>query len=156
MTARGSQARKARRMQTRLTLAAALALGLGVAHAEVTVSQPWARATPGASQTGAAYMTLTASGSPDKLTGLSTPAAGMAELHVSEMKNGVMTMRPAGPLTLEPGKPLVLAPGGLHVMLMDLHKPLRAGDHLPLTLTFAHAPPVTVQVDIKPAGVRGP
>jgi copper(I)-binding protein len=137
-----------------LSLFGLAAAGAGSAGADVTVTHPWARATPGASTTGAAYLTVTASGTADRLLGVSTPAAGMAELHQSANDNGVMTMRPVAALALEPGKPVTLAPGGYHVMLMDLRQPLKPGDHFPLTLTFEHASPVTVLVEVGQAGAR--
>jgi len=35
------------------------------------------------------------------------------------------------------GKAVALKPGGYHVMLMDLAHPLKEGDVVPVTLTFA-------------------
>ncbi|MBV9655129.1 MAG: copper chaperone PCu(A)C [Acetobacteraceae bacterium] len=140
-------------MRLVLILAATtIAASAGSARAEVSVTDAWARATPGASQNGAVYLTLSASGTPDRLLGVSTPAAGMSELHRTTNENGVMQMRPVGPLSLEPGRPVVLAPGGYHVMLMELRHPLVSGEQFPLTLTFEHATPVTVQVDVERAG----
>lgn len=143
--------------RTSLALAALL-LSVGVAAAQTapTVDQPWARATAGGGSTGSAYLTLTAHGQGDRLTGASTPAADMAELHRSSEDHGVMRMRPVEDLALEPGKPVTLAPGGLHLMLMGLKQPLKLGASFPLTLTFEHAPPVTVQVPIKAAGATKP
>lgn len=143
------------RMRNWIGGACAVMAWSGALHAEVTVSQPWARATPTQNGMSAAYATVRST-EPDRIVGASTPAAGMAELHVSKSENGVMTMRPAGPVSLTPGAAVTLAPGGLHVMLMDLRKPLKAGDHFPLTLRFEHAAPVTVDVPVQPAGARGP
>lgn len=120
------------------------------------ITDAWARATPAGAKTGAAYMTLTDTGQPDRLTGISTPVAGMAEVHESRMENGVMRMRAVASLPLEPGKPVALQPGGYHVMLMDLKQPLKQGETFPLTLTFEHAPPVTVQVAVEATGSAGP
>ena len=41
-------------------------------------------------------------------------------------------------------------------MLMQLKHPLRQGEAFPLTLTFAHAAPITVQVAVEAAGASGP
>ncbi len=128
----------------------------GAAKSDVTVTQPWARATPGASTNGAAYMTITATGTADRLVGFSTPVADTAGLHQSASDQGVMLMRAVGPLPLEPGKSVTLAPGSYHVMLMDLRRALKQGDRFPLTLTFEHASPVTVQVDVARVGARAP
>lgn len=130
-----------------LTLAAAPA-----SAAQIDVSHPWARATPGGTTTGAVYVTLTDPGAPDALTGVSTPAAGMAEVHETINDNGTMKMRPVGSVPLATGKPVTMAPGGYHIMLMDLKAPLKAGDSFPLTLRFAHAGPETVTVKVEPIG----
>ncbi len=44
---------------------------------------------------------------------------------------------------------LTLEPGGYHIMLINLHKPLVAGQSLPLTLHFERAGQVDVTVQIK-------
>ena len=43
----------------------------------------------------------------------------------------------AGRLALPAGKAVDLKPGGYHLMLMDLAHPLREGESIPVTLTFA-------------------
>jgi copper(I)-binding protein len=94
--------------------------------------------------------------SPDAVTGFSTPAADSAMLHRSQSVGGVMEMRAVESLPLQPGKDVKLTPGGYHVMLMGLKHPLKPGDHFPLTVSFAHAAPVTVDVTVGRAGASGP
>ena len=122
----------------------------------ISLQHVWARATPGAATTGAAYLTVTDNGRPDRLVGVSTPIAAMAEVHETIHDNGVMKMRPvAGGIALEPGKPVAFTPGGYHIMLMGLKSPLKAGDSFPLTLTFEHARPITVSVHVEAMGAGG-
>jgi copper(I)-binding protein len=66
------------------------------------------------------------------------------------MDGNVMRMRPISALVLPRGKPVELKPGGYHVMLMDLKKPLNAGDIVPLTLTVEgpDSKRQTVNVDV--------
>ena len=124
--------------------------------ANVTVSEVWARASAGPSGTGAVYATVTAS-QPDRLTGASTPVAGMAELHQTIDANGAMQMRPvAGGLPVTPGAPVRLNPGGYHIMLMELKHPLQRGEHFPITFTFQHANPVTTEVTVAGPGATAP
>lgn len=143
-----------------LILAAALLFAVG-AHAQtsgdITVQSIWARATPPGAKTAAVYLTLANKGkTDDKLVGASTPVAGMAGLHTEIMDNGVMKMRPVKAVDIKPGATATLKPGGRHVMLMGLKQPLKQGDHFPITLTFAHAPPLTVQVEVAKVGAPGP
>ena len=106
--------------------------------------------------TAAIYVTVT-SGQPDRLIGVSTPAATMAELHQSRLEAGVMQMRavPDG-LPVTPATPIHMAPGGYHVMLMGLKGPIRQGDHVPVTLTFLHAGAVTADAVVAGVGASAP
>jgi copper(I)-binding protein len=124
---------------------------------DITVIQPWARATPGASTSGVIYLEIKNAGDgPDRLMKIETPAAQSAEVHSMEMQNGVMMMQPEGPLNLEAGKSVVLKPGGMHIMLMHLAKPLKVGESFPATLTFENAGTVTITVPVEKAGATSP
>ena len=132
----------------------------------IQIDHPWARATAGMSNTGAAYLTITDNGAPDELTGASTPVAETADLHETTSDSsgtstngmngvgmgGTMKMRPVTSIALPTGKPVTLAPGGYHVMMTGLKAPLKQGDTFPLTLRFAHAPPQTVSVQVQAIG----
>ena len=104
--------------------------------AAVDVRDAWVRfAVTGQSGTGA-FMTLTAP-SGARLVGVSTPVAGLAEVHEMKMEGDVMRMRAvAGGLELPPRQAVELKPGGYHLMLTELKKPLVAGETVPLTLEF--------------------
>jgi copper(I)-binding protein len=127
------------------TVAASDASGISIEHV-------WARASAGTATTGAAYLTVTDTGRPDRLVGASTPAATSAQLHETIHDNGVMKMRPVAAVELAPGKPVTFSPGGYHVMLIGLKAPLKAGDSVPLTLNFEHAQPITVTIQIEAVG----
>jgi len=120
----------------------------------IEVTQAWARATPGAAKTGAIYLTITNKGTaPDTLEGkASSPAAKDADVHEMKMVNNVMEMRPVPSLTIPPGKSVVFEPNGYHVMLTGLKAPLKEGQSVPLTLTFAHAGPVQVTASVAKVG----
>ena len=117
------------------TIAAILALSSSTLFAQtVDVQGAWARATvPGQKATGA-FMKLTAKEG-TKLVGVSSPVAGVSEVHEMKMDGDVMKMRAvAGGLDLPAGKTVELKPGGYHVMLMDLKAPLKAGESVELSL----------------------
>ena len=116
------------------------------------IDHVWARASAGNARNGAAFLTLTGQGSPDRLVGVSSTVAESAELHETIDDKGVLKMRPVAGIGLEPGKTVTLAPGGRHVMLMGLKAPLKQGDSFPLTLRFEHAAPVTVTVTVEAIG----
>ncbi|HEY2132135.1 MAG TPA: copper chaperone PCu(A)C, partial [Acetobacteraceae bacterium] len=118
----------------------------------VAVQNAWARATTRNAQSGGIFLTLTDKGAPDRLVGVTTPVAAMAQLHQSVNDNGVMKMDAVPALDLPPGKPVELKPGGYHIMLMGLKQQLKPGDTFPVTLNFAKAPQVTATVTVGKAG----
>jgi copper(I)-binding protein len=142
-------------MNRRTILATLLALASFPATAQtpspVVVEAPWARASVGNSRIAVAYMTLRNGGAaPDRLLAVTTPV-GRAELHTMTMDNNVMRMRPVEAVDIPPGGSAMLQPSGLHIMLLDLREPLRAGTALPLTLRFERAGTVEVTVPVQPA-----
>jgi periplasmic copper chaperone A len=123
----------------------------------VVVFHPWARATPGGSTIGAAYLDIiglkTAAG--DKLVGASSPGAGHVEMHTHQMDDGVMKMRKIDSVSVSPGQTKTFAPGGDHLMLFDLKAPLKEGGRLPITLTFETSGEIAVEAYIESAGAMG-
>lgn len=117
-----------------LTLVVALAAA-PAALAQVAVMDPWVRGTVAAQKSTGAFMQLK-SASDLALVGVSSPAAGIAELHEMKMDGGVMRMAAVKKVDLPAGKIVELAPGGYHVMLMALKAPVREGEKVPVTLTF--------------------
>ncbi|WP_119418061.1 copper chaperone PCu(A)C [Desertibaculum subflavum] len=135
-----------------LLIAAALAGFATLAHAQgqITVKEPYARATIGQAKVSAAYMTIETSTGPDRLIAAASPVAGTVELHTHLHEGGVMKMRQVEAIELAPGKPAVLETGGYHIMMLDLKQPLKAGETILLTLTFEKAGKVEVQVPVRP------
>src|SRR5258706_15705809 len=92
------------------------------AFGQVKADNAWVRgAVPGQLSTGA-FLDLT-SAREASLVKVESPVAGIAEVHVSEMKNDLMTMRAVPKVALPAGKQVRFAPGGYHIMLMDLKQP---------------------------------
>ena len=140
-----------------LIAAASLALASLPASAQVVqVQGAWARASvPGQKATGA-FMTLTAPAGAT-LVGVSTPAAGLAEVHEMKMEGDVMKMRALPSLALPAGQAVELKPGGYHVMLLDLKAPLAKDSTVPLTLVFQDAKGVESKLNLTvPVGTSAP
>jgi periplasmic copper chaperone A len=120
------------------------------------ITQPWARATPKDASAGAAYMTVTNTGTtPERLSCVSSDAAAQCQIHEMSMDNGVMKMRPVeGGLPIKPGETVTLKPGGFHVMLVNLKAPLQQGKSL--EATFKVDAGETVQVEFPIAAIGAP
>lgn len=129
-------------------LLAVTALSAAAQGPAIEVENAWVRFTvPGQKATGA-FMTLSAKDGA-KLVGVSSPAAGVAQVHEMKMEAGVMTMGAVkGGLDLPAGQSVELKSGGHHVMLMDLKSTLAKGASLPLTLVFRDAKGVESKLEI--------
>jgi len=119
-----------------LSLVIAMVLVADVHAQTVEVKNAWVRATVQGQKATGAFMQITAPAA-STLISISTPVAGVAEVHEMKMDGDVMRMRPlAKGLELPAGKAVQLQPGGYHLMLMDLKLPLQKDTTIPVTLTL--------------------
>ena len=137
-----------------LTGVAALFLASGTYAQSVKVENAWARATVPGQKTGSVYVNLTSSADATVI-GAGSPLAESAELHSASMDGGVMRMRALPRIALPAGKTVKLAPGGMHVMLVNLRQPLKAGEVVQVTLSVQSAAKsltkLTLQVPVREA-----
>jgi copper(I)-binding protein len=138
----------------RMTLAAAaLACALAALPAlagELAVTNAWSRATPPVAKVGVIYFTLrNDTRKSDRLLKLSTPVAAKAEVHRTEVQDGIARMREVAVLHVEAGQTLEFEPGGMHVMLIGLREPLVGGRTYDLDLLFEVAGPRKVKVTVR-------
>lgn len=103
--------------------------------ANISVTDAWVRATMPGQPVGGAYMQIQ-SDADARLIGVSSSAVPRVEVHEMTMDGNMMRMREVKAVELPKGKTVSLEPGGLHLMLMNLKKPIAAGDTIPLTLTI--------------------
>ena len=114
----------------------AMVLTAGAQAQPVEVKNAWVRATVQGQKATGAFMQITAPAA-TTLVAVTTPVAGVAEVHEMKMDGDVMRMRPlAKGLELPAGKAVQLKPGGYHLMLMDLKLPLQKDTTIPITLTL--------------------
>ena len=126
-----------------------------VATAEATqssiqVTAAWSRELPPSAPVGAAFMTIDNHGdTADRLISADSSIADVTELHSHIHESDIMRMVKVDTIAVPAHGKASLEPGGYHIMLIDLKKPLVAGEQLPLTLQFEHAGQVDITVDIK-------
>jgi copper(I)-binding protein len=108
------------------------------ALAQVSVSEPWIRATVPQAKVAGAFMQLK-SAKAAKLVEVKSPVAGRVELHQMAMEGQTMRMRAVESIALPAGRAVNLASGGYHVMLFDLKQQLKEGEQVPLTLVVQDA-----------------
>ncbi|WP_426342314.1 copper chaperone PCu(A)C [Pseudoduganella sp. S-14] len=129
------------------------------AAAQVTVREPWIRATVPAAQATGAFMELV-SKQDARLVEVRSPAAGIIEIHQMSMQGDRMMMSAVEGIDLPAGKPVALASGGYHIMMMDLKRQMKAGEMVPMTLVIQgkgkKQETVQVQVPVKPLSYAAP
>ena len=121
-------------LQSRRRGAARSAGSAPAAFAQVTVKDPWVRATVPQQKTTGVFLQIT-SAKDARLVEARSPAANVVELHEMTMVDNVMKMRAVPGLALPAGKVVELKPGGYHVMV-DLKQQIKDGDRVPLTLVI--------------------
>lgn len=91
-----------------------------------------------------------------RLVAAESPVAEKVMIHAMAMKKGVMEMRRKKYLEIPAGKKVSLAPGKMHLMLMDIKKPLVEGDVVPIRLDFeTKGGKSSLHVDAKVMGMAG-
>jgi copper(I)-binding protein len=99
---------------------------------------------------GGGFLTIANKGqAADRLTAVTSPSAGVVEIHTMDVVNDVMTMRPVeGGLEIPAGAMVELRPGGQHLMFMSVKEPFKEGDTVPVTLEFEKAGKVEIEFPI--------
>ncbi|MDQ7970148.1 MAG: copper chaperone PCu(A)C [Oxalicibacterium faecigallinarum] len=117
----------------------------------IQIHQATARATVPGQTSGGAYLTLENHGKiNDALLSAQSAAAKSMEIHTMSMEGNVMRMREVARIDIAAGQKVAMEPGkGYHLMLMGLKAPLKAGDKVPVTLTFEKAGKVETTLEVK-------
>jgi periplasmic copper chaperone A len=141
-----------------LSLAAFAAVAEEFKAGDITIDQPWSRATPKGSSVGVGYLVIHNHGAaPDRLIGGSADFAGAVAVHEMTMDNGVMRMREmTSGLEIPANGEVTLAPKGDHLMFTDLKRPLQKGETIKATLVFEHAGSIPVEFEVSGVGAAGP
>lgn len=117
---------------------------------KVSVEHPYAPPTISSASTAAVYLRrIDNSGDQaDRLIAARTPVARAVEFHAMRIDAAnVMQMRAQPHIEIPASGKLELRPGGpLHLMLLDLKRPLKEGNRFPLTLVFERSGEIEVMV----------
>jgi copper(I)-binding protein len=133
-------------------LVLSLALVATPALAQISVEQPWARATPPGAKIGAGYMVLRNAGAADRLLGATSPAAERVEMHTTVRDGDIARMREVKGHPVPPRGQLELKPGGAHLMFVNIKAPFKEGDKVPVVLKLEKAGEVKVVFHVSRLG----
>ena len=122
-------------------------------QAQIQIEKPWVRATPPGAQVAGGYMLIRNAGAAgDRLVSASSPVAGKVELHVHVNDNGVMKMREVKGYDVPAKGGFELKPGGAHLMFLDIKRPFKEGEKLPVKLRFEKAGEVNAEFQVGAMG----
>ncbi len=123
-----------------------LLASIAFAAPKITVKDAWVREVPPTSKMSAAYMVIENTGDePDRLIDASNNASKITELH--ETVDG--KMRRVKAIDIPANGKAELKPGGLHIMLIDLNKPLKEGENVDITLKFEKSGEMKITAPVK-------
>lgn len=125
------------------------------AKSSLEVIQPFSRATAG--KNGAVFLQIKNNSNTQRTllkASVSKNIAGHCELHTHIKEGDVFRMREVKRMNIPANETLTLQPGGLHIMLMDLKKPLNQSFFMELVLEFDQGEIQTILLPIKSAGAK--
>ena len=118
---------------------------------QVQIDEPWIRATTPGAKVAAGYMSIrNKSAQPERLVGVASPVAGRVETHIHIKDGDVLRMREVKGYDIPANGVFELKPSGAHLMLVDLKRPLKEGEKVPLVLKFEKSGEVKVDFAVRP------
>lgn len=140
-----------------MLLAAAFAPPAAMAHSHkrkgLEIVHPWTFASAGTGGVVQVCMKIkNTSGAPDRLLGATTSAAAKVELRAPEGDVAGRSTRPLSAIAIPAGKDIELMRKGSHLLLTGVKRRLDAYDTFKLTLVFAKAGRVVVEVMVEENG----
>ncbi|MFZ5756332.1 MAG: copper chaperone PCu(A)C [Pseudomonadota bacterium] len=135
----------------RILAALLIMLAVTPALAAITVTDGWVRAMPPGAKNSAGYLEIrNPGGAADELLGARIDGVRVTELHeMVDAGDGTKYMQHRNTIAVPASGHVLLAPGGLHLMLIDLQRPLQAGEKLGGTLHFRKAGEVKVEMEVR-------
>jgi copper(I)-binding protein len=139
------------------SLALLLAMHAHVSHAASTVKVDacWIRAMPPTLPSSGYFVLKNDGDAPAALTGVETPAFGMAMLHETQTSGSTSKMVHVESVEVPARGTLAFKPKSYHVMLEQPRQAVTPGTRIPLTLQLADGSAVPTTCDVKAPSYAG-
>ncbi len=119
----------------------------------VTIVDAWTRPARAGQPVSAAYVTICNGGDEaDALVAIASdadPVASSLEIHLSEMSDGVMSMKQVDRIDLPAGARTTFEPGGAHFMLIGVEREIASGAEPTFRLEFENAEPISQAFEVR-------
>jgi len=89
------------------------------------------------------------------ITAASCPDFNQVEIHDMQHKDGMMHMVKQDQLPIPAGQQVALQPGGMHLMLIQPKRTIKAGETLQVTFELSDGSSVTVPFTVKVRAMQG-
>jgi copper(I)-binding protein len=136
-------------MRRALLGAAMLTLPLVKQTACMAQATPIPPSNNAGSEAPVSVLILNSGTTPDRLIGATSVIAQEISLHATHLEQGERVMRQVSEIFIAADAMTSLEPGAMHVMLLGLRQGLVQGHVFPLTLQFADAGSVLVEVRVR-------
>lgn len=117
---------------------------------DLDISGGYVRAMLPGQPVGGGYITIHNTGkTEDKLTSVTSTAAGKVELHEMKMEGEIMKMREIKDgIAIPAGATVMLAPNTMHMMFKQVKTPFKKGGTVPVMLMFEKAGMVDINLPV--------
>lgn len=117
---------------------------------KLSISGAYARETVAGQGVTSGFLKIKNLGAADQLLSATTDSATEVQLHTMKMEGNVMKMNQLRVIEIAEKSTTELTPQGMHLMIMGLKGPLKAGDRLKIKLRFALSGEVEVVFPVQP------
>lgn len=127
-------------------------LFINTANAAVSlkIENAWSPEAPPVAKVMAGYMKISNLSNKDiKIKSAKSNLFKRVEIHLTKMRDGMMSMFKQENLNIKAKGHIELKPGGLHMMLIGKLKPMKSGSIIPVTLTLNNGETIIVNLKIK-------
>ncbi len=119
----------------------------------IEVTSAWISEAPPILKVHAGYLVIENHADEDVvLLSASSNAYERIEFHFSDIIDGMASMKKQESITIPAGARFEFSPGGYHLMLMNNHQPLRAGDHVSVNLEFNRKITMDISMTVRKPG----
>lgn len=116
----------------------------------IVVSHLWTHATSATSDAIEVFLTIANTGlEGDELIAATTRFTGPGRLQAPAFENGSLRVVEAPTLEIAPGQSISFQQGGITLVLPNVQRVLREGDHFDIVLEFTQAGTITAEVGVE-------
>lgn len=116
----------------------------------IKIENAWSPEAPPVAKVMAGYMKIHNLSNKDiKIQSAKSSLFKKVEIHLTEMKNGMMTMTKQKSLKIKAKDYIELKPGGLHMMLMGKLKPIKTDSKIPVSISFDNNETIDINLNVK-------